>query len=61
MGGISGFLTNFSPFNNLLESILEKIPVKLPIPIEKMISFVYPRTGRDLQRYDNRGFRLVVG
>ncbi|KAA3459715.1 nudix hydrolase 21, chloroplastic-like [Gossypium australe] len=62
MGGISGFLTNFSPFTNLFESILEKIPVKLPIPLDKMVSYVsYPRTGRHLQRYDNRGFRLVVG
>ncbi|TYG43161.1 hypothetical protein ES288_D12G315200v1 [Gossypium darwinii] len=62
MGGISGFLTKFSPFTNLFESILEKIPIKLPIPLEKMVSYVsYPRTGRHLQRYDNRGFRLVVG
>lgn len=62
MGGISGFLTNFPPFIYFLLSLLERIPVKLPISIEKMVSRVsHPRTGRHLQRYDNRGFRLVVG
>ncbi|XP_022725990.1 nudix hydrolase 4-like [Durio zibethinus] len=62
MGGISGFLTNFPSFIYFLLSLLERIPVKLPISIEKIVSRVsYPRTGRHLQRYDNRGFRLVVG
>ncbi|OMO98175.1 hypothetical protein CCACVL1_04313 [Corchorus capsularis] len=62
MSGISSFLTNFPPFIYFLLSLLEKIPVKLPIPIEKMVSRVsFARTGRHLQRYDNRGFRLVVG
>ncbi|XVF09418.1 hypothetical protein REPUB_Repub07fG0091100 [Reevesia pubescens] len=62
MRGISAFLTNFHPFIYIVLSLLEKIHVKLPIPIEKMVSrFYYPRTGRHLQRYDNRGFRLVVG
>ncbi|XWS60831.1 hypothetical protein CRYUN_Cryun07bG0071000 [Craigia yunnanensis] len=62
MRGISGFLTNFPPFIYFLLSLLERIPVKLPMSIEKMVSRVsYPRTGRHLQRYDNRGFRLVVG
>ncbi|XWS48226.1 hypothetical protein CRYUN_Cryun13aG0055900 [Craigia yunnanensis] len=62
MGGISGFLTNFPHFIYFLLSLLERIPVKLPMPIEKMVSSVsHPRIGRHLQRYDNRGFRLVVG
>ncbi|XWS50861.1 hypothetical protein CRYUN_Cryun12cG0125900 [Craigia yunnanensis] len=62
MGGISGFLTNFPPFIYFLLSLLERIPVKLPMQIQKMVSRVsYSRTGRLLQRYDNRGFRLVVG
>ncbi|XVE63939.1 hypothetical protein DITRI_Ditri07aG0060900 [Diplodiscus trichospermus] len=62
MRGISGFLTNFPPFINFLFSLLERIPVKLPMQIEKMVSRVsYSRTGRHLQRYNNRGFRLVVG
>ncbi|XP_021292122.1 nudix hydrolase 4-like [Herrania umbratica] len=62
MGGISGFLTIFPPFIYFLWSLLERLPVKLPLPIDKLVSRVsYPRTGRQLQRYDKRGFRLVVG
>ncbi|KAK8714617.1 hypothetical protein V6N13_041968 [Hibiscus sabdariffa] len=64
MGGISGFLTNFPPFINMLVSFFEKFPVKLTFPVENMVSLVSyrpPRTGRHLQRYDQRGFRLVVG
>ncbi|XWS37550.1 hypothetical protein CRYUN_Cryun19dG0053200 [Craigia yunnanensis] len=62
MRGISGILTNFPPFIHFLLSLLERFPVKLPMQIEKMVSRLsYPRTGRHLQRYDNRGFRLVVG
>ncbi|KAE8676148.1 Nudix hydrolase 21 [Hibiscus syriacus] len=62
MGGISGFLMKFPTLLHSLLSLLERITVKLPMPIEKLVHRVsYPRTGRHLQRYDNRGFRLVVG
>ncbi|KAB2090077.1 hypothetical protein ERO13_A03G092000v2 [Gossypium hirsutum] len=62
MGGISGLLMKFPSLIHFLLSLLEKIPARLPMPIEKLVSRVsYPRTGRHLQRYNNRGFRLVVG
>ncbi|KAK8627838.1 hypothetical protein V6N13_135436 [Hibiscus sabdariffa] len=62
MVGISGFLMKFPLFLHTLLSLLERFAVKLPMPIEKLVHRVsYPRTGRHLQRYNNRGFRLVVG
>ncbi|GMJ13506.1 nudix hydrolase homolog 4 [Hibiscus trionum] len=62
MVGISGFLMKFPPLLHSLLSLLERFTVKLPMPIEKLVHRVsYPRTGRHLQRYNNRGFRLVVG
>ncbi|XP_039028989.1 nudix hydrolase 4-like [Hibiscus syriacus] len=62
MGGISGFLMKFPPLLHFVSSLLERITIKLPMPIEKLVHRVsYPRTGRHLQRYNNRGFRLVVG
>ncbi|GMJ06633.1 nudix hydrolase homolog 4 [Hibiscus trionum] len=38
--------------------------MKLSVPVDNMVSLVPcrpPRSGRHLQRYDKRGFRLVVG
>ncbi|GMI99496.1 nudix hydrolase homolog 4 [Hibiscus trionum] len=64
MGGISAFLTNLPHFTNMFMSFFEKFPIKLTFPVENMVSLVAyrpPRTGRHLQRYDQRGFRLVVG
>ncbi|KAE8667766.1 Nudix hydrolase 21 [Hibiscus syriacus] len=62
MGGISGFLMKFPPLPHSLLSLLERTAFKLPVPIEKLVHRVsYSRTGRHLQRYNNRGFRLVVG
>ncbi|KAL4278966.1 hypothetical protein GQ457_03G012570 [Hibiscus cannabinus] len=62
MVGISGFLMKFPLFLHTLLSLLERFAVKFPMPIEKLVHRVsHPRTGRHLQRYNNRGFRLVVG
>ncbi|XP_038991614.1 nudix hydrolase 4-like [Hibiscus syriacus] len=48
----------------MLASLIEKIPVKLSVPVEDMVPLVSyrpPRSGRHSQRYDKRGSRLVVG
>ncbi|XP_065851317.1 nudix hydrolase 4 [Euphorbia lathyris] len=61
MGGLSFFVRNFATFLSFLIPLLEKFPSKLlPAQLEKLVSSL-ARTGRDLQRYDHRGFRQVVG
>lgn len=60
-GGISFFLKNFANLISFLSPFLEKIPIKfLPMQIESVVCAV-ARTGRELQRYDSKGCRLVVG
>lgn len=60
-GGVSFFLRNFANLISFLSPFLERIPIKfLPMQIESVVSVV-ARTGRQLQRYDSQGCRLVVG
>ena len=58
---VSLIVSNFSNVASYLSPIFETIPSKVvPAQIEKVVSLV-SRTGRDLQRYDNSGYRQVVG
>ncbi|CAH2037021.1 unnamed protein product [Thlaspi arvense] len=58
---VSLFVSNLSNVASYLSPIFETIPSKVvPVQIEKVVSLV-SRTGRDLQRYDNAGYRQVVG
>ncbi|KAF5730291.1 hypothetical protein HS088_TW20G00664 [Tripterygium wilfordii] len=55
------FLTNFTNFLSVMFAFLEKFPVKImPIQLKDMVTLV-SRTGRHLQRYDDKGLRQVVG
>ncbi|CAH8381304.1 unnamed protein product [Eruca vesicaria subsp. sativa] len=58
---VSLIVSNLSNVASYLSPIFETIPSKVvPAQIEKVVSLV-SRTGRDLQRYDNSGYRQVVG
>ncbi|EOA37110.1 hypothetical protein CARUB_v10010316mg [Capsella rubella] len=59
---VSLFVSNLSNVASYLSPIFESIPSTKVVPaqIEKVVSLV-SRTGRDLQRYDNSGYRQVVG
>ncbi|XP_010537505.1 PREDICTED: nudix hydrolase 4 [Tarenaya hassleriana] len=58
---VSLFVSNISNVASYLSPLFESIPSKvIPSQIEKVVSLV-SRTGRDLQRYDSKGFRQVVG
>ena len=58
---VSLIVSNLSNVASYLSPIFETIPSKVvPAQIEKVVSLV-SRTGRDLQRYDNAGYRQVVG
>lgn len=59
---VSLIVSNLSNVASYLSPIFETIPSTKVVPaqIEKVVSLV-SRTGRDLQRYDNAGYRQVVG
>ncbi|KAL1216864.1 Nudix hydrolase 21 [Cardamine amara subsp. amara] len=59
---VSLFISNLSNVNSHLSPTFENIPTKIvpTTPIEDVVSLV-SRTGRDLQRYNNTGYRQVVG